>query len=321
MTWRLLLVPIALFATLAQAQSEPVPEILRRALEAGPKLRYAGKRLVEFRRGGQITRHSETISRSGDLLRIEFEDGTALDGQVIVENGRERRHYFPDRNEILILPPRREEVIARLKGFARRSGRSLRLSTAAGETVAGLATEQVVVADAKGNILQRLYIEPKTGTLLKRRIFDRVGAPLGGFEFTQIDFSPRLQKNLFRLVRKGARVITPAARLEDLARRKGFLPIVLPPASGYRLEWSGVRKIEEQDVLIQGYTSKGSKLTLFQLKQEVSRERLQRYGRGELNFAYWQFRGRTFVLVGNLPSDRLVRIAGPISRGTAASGR
>lgn len=307
----------ALLALTGFGLAQEVPDLLRKALESSPRHRYSGTRVVEFRRGSDITRHEEVVFRRGPMLRIEFPSGSRLSGQVIVENPRERRHYFPDKNEIHVLPPRREEAYERLKRLASQAGSRYRLSVRDGEAVAGVQTDQLVVSDMKGNVQQRIYIDPRSGIMLKREVFDPVGAPVGGFEFTKINIRSRMSPELFRFERRGAKIVTPSSILEDIAKKEGFIPVVLPVSTGFRLEWSMAREIEGESVLWQSYTSGDDRLSLFQVKAEVSPERLRRYARGEMNVVYWTAKGSTFILVGSLPVDSLKKIAGPVSNGTA----
>ena len=197
------------------------------------------------------------------------------------------------------------------------------LTTAPGQVVAGLRTEQVVMSDKDGNVLQRIYIEPESGLILKRTLFDQVGTPVGGSEFVEVDLDPRIDQSVFRIVRKGAKVLTPAALLERLAKSTGFAAVALPTSSGFRLEGSFVRKVAGTDVLFETYGSKsGSRLTLFQLKTAISPDRLNDFARRDnLKSVTWQALGNTFVLVGNVDEATLLKIARPISGGTARAGR
>jgi hypothetical protein len=118
-------------------------------------------------------------------------------------------------------------------------------------------------------------------------------------------------------VRRGAKVVTPAQLLEELAQREGFRPIVLPATGGIQLEWSNVKQFDGDAVLIQSYTSPKGRLTLFQLRRVVMQDRLSRFSRGRVNFVSWRRDGRTFVLVADRGREDLKRIAEPISGGTA----
>jgi len=300
-----------------QADAPDGPPVLRRALLNAPRLRYAGTRVVEFRRNGSSDRHEETITRDGQFVRIEFPEGSPMQGQIIVENATERRHFFPDKNEIFILPPRRDEAFGRLTRMLSAGRGKVAVTTGPGAEIAGVKTEQIVISDRPGNVIQRLFIDPDSGLILKRELFDQGGAPVGGFEFKTVNLSPRINRRVFKLVVKGAKVVTPADLLERLAKEKGFLPSVLPTSSGYRLEGSYVRPIEGKDVLIENYTSsEGRRLTLFQLTRPISPDKMRDFSkRDNVKAVTWQVQGYTFVLVGNLDESTLLRIARPLNGG------
>lgn len=318
----ILLLPLLALGAISSAQEmrSDVPAVLRKAFLRGRSVRYTGTRVVMFRRGPETIQHSEYVIRDGPRLRIEFPRESEFGGQIIVETKNERRHYFPDRNEIQVLPPRREEAFERLARLVKSPRDRFRFNTGPDETVAGKNTEQVVVSDPSGNVVQRLYIEPKSGLVLKRQLFDDVGTRFGGFEFTEVDLNPRIRNDVFRLARRGARVVTPTQLLEELARREGFRPVVLPPTDGVKLEWSGIWKIDGEDVLTQSYAVSDGRLSLFQLKRIVSPEKLSKFARGRVKFVYWRKDGRTFVLVGNRSAEELRRLAEPIAGGTVSTG-
>ncbi len=298
--------------------SPQVPEVLRTAITAGARARYTGRRTVQFWRDMKNPRHDEIVIRDGQKTRIEFPEGSKFQGQIIVEDAVERRHYFPERNEVMISPPRHEESEQRLFRLAQRGSRgNVVLSTAPGERVAGYSTEQVLVADRQGNVLQRLYIEPRTGVLLKRDVFDPGGARIGSFEFTQIELDPpAIDPSVFRFERKGVRVVTPYDELRKIAGKNRFLPFSLPTSTGYRLDEVRMAHPHGEDVLVQVYVSRHGKLSLFELRSQVSPERLREFARDELHASSWQANGFTFVLVGSLDQTQLDRLAQAAANGT-----
>jgi outer membrane lipoprotein-sorting protein len=221
----------------ALAQHSPtrsdLPVALRKAIEVGNRLTYVGKRRVEFRKEGKLEAFTELVTRDGNRMRIEFPAGSSYSGQVIVETKGERRHYFPDRNEIQVSPARREEAFDRLT----RLGKSTKYSFSVGaeEMIAGIAADHIVVSDRSGNISQRLFIDPHSGMVLKRKLYDDVGTQIGFFEFKSIDLSPRLSHDVFQIVRKGAKVVHPVDLLKRIAGPAGFLTAYVKPTSGYAL--------------------------------------------------------------------------------------
>jgi hypothetical protein len=144
-----------------------VPWLLHRAIHSAKNAHYTGRRTIEFVHQGKSLHHDEIVFRDGDRTRVEFPEGSKFVGQIIVEDTGGRKHYFPDRNEVLVLPPRREESFDRLLRLVMRAkGKKVGLTVAAGDTVAGFQTRQVVVSDESGNVTQRIFIEPKSGVVL-----------------------------------------------------------------------------------------------------------------------------------------------------------
>lgn len=286
-------------------------QLLERAIRAAGKSRYTGRRVVEVRRGPSMERHEEYVTRDGFRTRIEFPASSPQAGQVIVEDRRERRHYMPDRNEILVLPPRFGDVSRRLVRMIKGpNANQLVLGLGPADTVAGLRTDQVTISDRAGNITQRLFIHSASGLLLQRRLYDEVGTQVGFFEYTQIDLTPRIPEDAFVIKRKGAKIITPMVNLRRLARENGFQTAWLPPATKFRLESASLRRMPGGEALAQSYQGPQGRLTLYQLKGPVDPQRMRRHSRGRARAHVWQRNGRTFVLIGSLDEAVLRALAG-----------
>jgi hypothetical protein len=286
-----------------------MPPLLLKALASAPKQRFTGTRVVEYRRGPDTVRYEEQIIRDGSRLRIEFPSDSPYAGQIVVEDGRVRRHFYPDRNEIRILPPRREEVMGRLHRLVKGGGRKFSFVTGTSTNIAGVMAQPVSVQDAEGNVLQRLYIDPRSGVVLKRVLFDHVGTPRGSFAYTRIDLTPNINPSVFQINRRGARIVTPTDALRELVKDGPFVFRMLPPSTGFRLDFSRQIRPEGKPVLMQIYAGRGGRLTLFQLGATVDEKQLKRFGRGQFNTHSWQEDGRSFVLVGPLAQDELARLA------------
>lgn len=265
---------------------------------------------MTMRTDGVDERHEEIVTRDGPRMRIEFPSGTAFKGQVIVEGPKERRHFLPDSNEVRILAPRRNEGLERLRALARTGS----ITAEPGGKIAGLATVEVTVRDAAGNLLQRLAIEPNVGMILRRRVYDPTGLEVGGFVYTTVDLSPApFDASLFRIERKGVQTTTPWDALRRLAKRDGFLPLGLPASTGFRLDEVQVRRLPEGPVMVQTYRGEG-RVSLFQLRVSVSPERLRRQGRA-VHSVSWTRDGVTFVLIGPKDVASLERLKGTLGSG------
>jgi outer membrane lipoprotein-sorting protein len=290
-----------------QAGLAGLPDLLRQALQSSNTRRYSGVRTVEYMRGPDRKRHVEYILRDGNRSRVTFPPDSEFAGQIIVETVAERQHYFPGRNEIHVMPPRREEAQQRLARLLARADRmGIRIASSGGDQVAGRPTEVITISDRNGNVLQKLWIDRQQALILKRELFDPAGARIGFFEFNRVDFSPRVSDDMFRIVRRGAKVIRPEDVARDLSQRNDMLHVLIPPAEGYRLEHS--RMIANGRILHQTYQSRHGHMSLFQVKGTHDFSNMA--GRERDNRVYsWQMQGRTFALVGNSSAEELRRVA------------
>lgn len=286
-----------------------LPTILVKAIRKANEQRYTGTRLVQFKRGPNLESHQEYIVRDGKRVRIEFPSDSPMAGQIIVEDGRDRYHYLPESNLIRVLPPRREEAYRHLLWMLRGPrGREFSFNVAGPSRVASYRVTQVVAKDDDGNVIQRLYIEPGTGIVLKRILYDPLGTEVGGYYFTEIDLTPRISNDVFRIVRRGAKYERPEDKLVSLAKENGFLYRLLPVKSGYRLEDTWAFRPMGVSTLMQIYSSDHGRLSLFQVSQPVDEEKLARYGGRRLNTYSWTDGGKTFVIVGSNSKEELVRL-------------
>lgn len=304
------------FAALSSAQRQgrdlsDLPPLVRKSVMASRTAKYSGVRTVEFKHGPDRVQHVEYVLKNGVKSRIEFPDDSQYKGQIIVDDGHERLHYFPDRNEIDEEPAhvRESHPMVKMVPEGTHFRPKLTRSIADGGVLAGWPTQVVTVSDPKGNVVQKMWIEPNSGVVLKRVVFDEVGTQLGYFEFTKINFSPTFAAGDFRIDRKGATVLTPVMQANRLAAKTGLSMVNVPPSSGFLLQESRVIHPDKEDVLSQTYVGETGRFTLFQLKGQVNQQRLQRFAHGRLSTYSWRHGQESFALVGDLGDDKLREIA------------
>lgn len=285
---------------------ENVPPILRLALRMLPKLQYAGTRIVELMEGPNRQSHTEYVLRSGPLMRLRFPNQSPFAGQVIVENGRQRKHYLPGKNEIHIGPAKREEAFGRLVNMLRQG--KLRFASEPGGQIAGQNTVLVTMRDGK-NVVQKMWIDSTTGMLLRRDLFDPVGARVGSYEFTEINYTPVIKRGDFELVHEGARIVTPIDEAKDIAQTAGLAFISIPASEGFGLESTRLFKAGRLEVMQQSYNKPGAGVSLFQARGAVELPIARRAAKGGMKAVTWSMNGNTFALMGNLPEAELNRIA------------
>lgn len=301
-------------AALATAQNRPraaiqgaKPELLRKMIEGMRTLRYSGSRVMEFRREMDRDTHTELVLKDGPRLRIEFPEGSPQIGQVIIETLKDRFHFFPDQNEVHVMPPRREEALGRLGELVRLG---MRIKTEDGERVAGMATTLLTVSDQRGNVLQKLWINPRNGFLAKRELFDQVGTRVGLMEFRDVNFSPTVRPEDFRILRKNVKFLYPKDLLTRIARAGGMEPLALAESPHVRLDSTRMQRIEGEPVMVQLYQSSQGPLTLFQTKAKVEPARFRQMARKQgLRALIWQSGALTLALIGRQGEAELEKLS------------
>jgi outer membrane lipoprotein-sorting protein len=298
--------------------SPDVPPILVKAIEEQRVGHYTGRVLREFEKGAQNLKHQEIVFRDGKKTRIEFPPGSKYSGQIIVENGQSRLYYKPDENTLYVQPALHDESFGRLVSLARRAAdKRITLNVESGERVAGISTQQVVVHDRFNTVTQRIFIDPNSGVVLKRIVFDSLGAQTGYFMFVQINLNPgAFSASLFQLSHSGAKVVTPADSLRQVAETEGFEPVVFPTSTGFQLEQSRVATIEKEKVLVESFGSDRGRVTLFELKNSVSQDRLKRMAHGDNQVYSWQRGGKWYVLIGPKSEQQFAERAQTLYTGT-----
>lgn len=284
----------------------PRHPLLAKMIQAEGTLAYSGRRIVEFRSGADRVRQTEIVLRNGWQARTEFEAGSANAGQIVIENRTQRWHFFPETNEIHVLPPRRDEIQLRIGQLMRER---VQIVEAAGDTIAGVPTRELSFTDPRGNVIQRLWIDPKTGLALKRELYDLVGAKMGSFEFTRVNFRPAFSDGDFQIQRRGAKVVTLGEQIRRIALRLGLQPTRLPESEPYELEAVRPVDLAGRKVMAQHYFGERGRLTLFQVAGDMDRDRLRQLARPGVVSRVWRRQGATFVLVGDVGAEELDRLA------------
>lgn len=286
------------------------PDLLRKLIESQARLRYAGTRVVELGAGPMRRAHREIVLRAGPLMRTEFPPGSEAAGQIIVENGQVRRHFFPDLDEIRIMPARREEALERLNGLFRQvQERRAQLRTRPGGQVAGYRTLLLEFLDPRENPIQRLWIEPEHGMVLKRELFDPAGGRIGYFEFTEVNFNPLIREGDFEINRRGAKIVTLDQYLERLARRLSLRPIRVPPNSGFQLFQVRSLKLAGVDAIEMSFEGPAASFSVFLVRGEVDAARLQNALDPSMSCRVWRDGDQTVALIGHAPREAWERIA------------
>ena len=287
-----------------------MPPALQRAIQAADSLRFTGRRTVTVLKDGQPDSHEEIVVREGPQVRISFPNDSTYAGQVIVEDGANRRHFNPATNEVRVVPARKEDGLQRLRALAR----SGRVAALPGDRIAGYPTTELFVRDAVGNPLQRLSIEPESGMILRRIVYDATGVQAGGFTYSRVDLDPApFDPALFRIERRGVQTTTPWDDLRRASRKGDYAAVGLPEATGFRLDAAHLARVAGTPVLLQKYSGPGGGvLTFYQLRGAVDPIDLRRNAK-RLHVLSWTEDGLTYVLIGPQGDAALARLRAAIA--------
>lgn len=278
---------------------EELPPILQKAVRNSMQLKFAGERIWELKEGPRRERIREIVWRDGKNLRIE----RLGSGDVIVERGEKRRTFFANQNEIFESRAQRDEVISRLIQSIRASKGAVKVES--GEPIAGMKTEKVVIADPRGNVSQLLWIDEKTGLILKRELRDNVGAVVGLMEFVKLDYSPNFRPGDFE-IRRNAPVFTAVDVAKRLIRKNGFEAIFLE-GEGIELDTTKAVGSGGSAALVQHYQTPVGLVSLVQFKEVPTRSPgMERMGRSAFRFKVGE---KEMMLIGHTGESELRRLA------------
>ncbi len=297
-----------------RVKSPELPPELKEVFSKAKTLRFSGTRSVTVVRAGRVQTHNEYVTKDGMNLRIEFAPGSPFAGQIIVETKEERKHYFPDKNEIHENPSFGKRQFEGFRtNFRGSKGGPSHYESSAGGVIAGLTCTKYQLSDSQNNPIAQIFVEPRSGMLVKRIVFDPTGNIAGSYEFISITLDPKIQPGAFKISRKGATVIRPIDELRKHAKALGIPAMSLPRSSGYLLENAYVRDIKGAKVIVQTYGKEESRLSVFLTKSPLNASDLRRSNRGELSSSVRTLNGLTLVVMGDQSEERLRTLSNLLS--------
>jgi hypothetical protein len=312
MTCRWLPIPLSIAivsAAVAQgSDAQRAADLIRAYINNQSKTRFHGEREVTFSGPKGSQSHVEVIRKDGVRVRVDFPAGSPFEGQIIVENGKERRHYLPARNEIRIQPVRSDRFVQRLKRLIQSSDVS-RLTVTDGGEVAGMPTQMVEFRGQREPGF-KLWIEPKSKLIVKRQIYGPNQEIIGGYTFRTLNFKPSFGGIDFGLSVPGAKTTRPSDELARAASKLGLPALQLDRSTKFTLEFVRTPERKEAKVIIQGYfRADDVQVTLFILGQDVNPEMLKRFARGPVKTYAWKVSGVQCVLTGEVGEEELQRLS------------
>jgi hypothetical protein len=151
-------------------------------------------------------------------------------------------------------------------------------------------------------------MDNQSGVILKRVVLDQVGAQVGFFQFTQIDFNPIIRPGDFAIQVRGAIRLTLHDKLHELAARNGLLPLEVKQ-NQYVLDGVSMVRPTGISVLHETYAGPKGKLSLFQVAGLVDLSHIKPTDERGLAFFGWQLNGHSFALIGNYSVPELKQLS------------
>jgi len=282
------------------------PEITR-YLQLQSRVKAAGIRNVTLMVDGQMRTFRERVLKQGLNMRIEYADGPNA-GSYTVESGGRRFLVNPARREARTMAPMGASF-APASLMSRIQSREGRWQQSQGGDIAGLKTVRWDVVDGRNRVMQRFWVDPNSGLILKRQIFDDNGRVAGGFEFEAVRFDVDVPSNQFA-VPSDYRVIRPLDELKAACQRVALTPVILDPSLGYNLDAIRVLSAARgAGIVMSVYADETTQLSLYIMKQPLNADRLRRLTGQRLKFYSWQQGGQYLTLIGALPEEELARLA------------
>ena len=287
--------------------SEP---ILQKAFEVQNQLKFFGVRKSVIRLGDSERRNTERVWREGMNQRVEFERGSSDEGQVIVLKGGQKWHYFKSTNEIQVKPARFEDPLRRLAMMLSGRGRGPKaeIEVSDGGNIAKIKTKLVKVLVNQNSVIMKMWIDPNSGLILKREIFDPTGRLVGSSEFTKVDFSANLDKSDFELRVPGASIVPIGEMISRTAKKAGVPAFVLKPGMDLELDSVRLVKLDSGDAVFQSYISERGRLSLVVSKTKIDARRLKSMAGKNNATAVFEMKGVWITLITDSPQHDLDRI-------------
>lgn len=302
-------------STARKAFQRPVPQIIRTAILAAPRLRMSGERVVGQLVKGEMVSHTEYILRDGRRVRVTFPTGSRFAGQIIVDDGVARRHYNPKNKQVNEQPSQVDDTFNRFRG-PNDQIRLPRLAISDGGTIAGVSTTLVSVLGKNDFVVQQLYIDSRTGAVLRRAGYNpNTRAMVAYFEYRSVNYNPTIGVSDFLINEPINRVVTPALQVRNQSRRLGVPTVLLSARSGFVLLSSRLNQQVGQGFVHELYRGPRGRLSVFVLKAQVDPSRFVERGNAANQAYAVQFSGATVVLVGAYDRGALEQLSGELVGG------
>ncbi len=307
MKW--LLLPLALVAAVAQAQTTPEAlALLRKIHQATQKLSYTGT--FVYQQGGQTetSRITRIADAAGGIEKLEALDGTPRE---VVRTRDTVRCYLPDRQVVKVDRRDARTFPALLPDELAELAQHYVITRGKRARVAGLDCESVVLMPRDElRYGHKLCADAGSGMLLKARILDSRGETVEQFTFTQIAIgSVSREKVRPRHDVRNWRVVETAATPANMAESGWIVGSDLP---GFRKVVEVRRKRRESGSVGQVVYSDGLAAVSVFIESLAGRSDPVRPGLsnlGAINIVTREVANHAVTVVGEAPAASVQRIA------------
>lgn len=308
------------FAALASSAFTQLPNsdaLLEQVVQANLALKCKGIRAVTWKyvgrdgKPGQM-QFREVIVRDGKRIRTEYVGNTDLAGQIAIDDGTNRLHYYPKENAIHKSPSLLNQDSQRLEMLMQERRKDYKVTIADGGKVATYPTYLITLKSEKG-FTHKVWVERRGKAILKREMSGPDPNRGSAFEFESFEYRRRIESENFQINKSDATVLDPLDRLALFAKKVEYTPYAISGDQKFVLYEAGSFETprEKAKVLRSTYGDGKRVLTLFQFRGSIEPDRLKGRFTG---VRAWKEDGYNFVLVGDLTSDELERLAKLVRR-------
>lgn len=303
---------------------------LRSGATAPRQVSYEGTKSITVW-GGQVQASQVRVYHAApDRTRLEYLAAGTQPERVVIIKGRTQMEYVPARHQVIERPAPEADEELLTRAVLPEILRNYDVGFAGVEQVAGRETRVIdIQGKVPGRPSLRIWVDQERRLILRFERYRADATLQQASAFINIRFDPAFPPDLFTVPappgtqvqqQRGPRSMT----MEEIAQRVGFAPQVpsyLP--SGFQLRGGRVVNIRGQPVATFVYSDGVSTLTLFETRGPQGpppRGRPVRIGsvggtvtsRGPATLLHWNVGGISYLLVGELSLDDLIRVAASI---------
>ena len=285
-------------------------KFLESVLKTNRELRCKGRRkVVTWSTGRDGKKHTrsftERITRDRAKIWTEYSDNEEMDGQIAVDDGRQRFHYFPKLNVIHRMPSLAKANNSRLERMIRDPRSSFTITVSGGGKIARKDT-RLIELSSKTGYSHKIWVDKKGLAILKHEAVS-LGRGRGmSYEFVWLRYLNTIDPKEFELDLPGVPILDPKDRLRVEAKKLKMNSFSLTASSKFELrEASGSESDTGRKVLRSVYGDGRVVVTLVQIKGTPMTAR----PRGRINVYTWKSAGFNFALIGDLPPSELKRLS------------